>query len=152
LGWSDVGQPADLLLYGVGEGVGALGHFGGALEFFPVERLAVDGALDGSEEDEGEELAVGEALQPDVEEEPAIALVGWMAAFEREGDRGGNEVNDEEAEEVEDELFEVGGGGGFGVKVAVNEVVVMPARNMKSMKGESSGKSIWKMRILGRAK
>jgi len=74
-------------LCGVGEGVGALGHFGGALEFFPVEGLAVDGALDGSEEDEGEKLSVGEALEPYVEEEPAVALVGGMAALELEGDR-----------------------------------------------------------------
>ena len=61
--------------------------------------------LSGFEEDDGEELAVGEALQPDVEEEPAVALVGGMAALEREGDRGGDEVDDEEAEEVDDAAF-----------------------------------------------
>jgi len=65
-----------------------------------------------------------------------------MTALEREGDRGGDEVDDEEAEEVEDQLLEVGGGGGFGVEVTVNEVVDDAGEEHESIKGESSGKSI----------
>ena len=33
-----------------------------------------------------EDLAIGEALQPDVEEEPSVAFVGGVAALEAEGD------------------------------------------------------------------
>src|ERR1700760_3914052 len=74
-------------------------HLRGAVEFFPVEGLAVDGALHCPEQYHGEELAVGEALDPDVEEEPAVAFAGGVFAFEGEGEGGGGEVDDEEGEE-----------------------------------------------------
>ena len=45
-----------------------LGHLSGSFEFVPVEGFAVDGSLEGLEEDDGEDLAVGEALDPDVDE------------------------------------------------------------------------------------
>jgi hypothetical protein len=77
--------------------------------FVPVEGLAVDGAFEGLEEDDGEELAVGEALQPDVEEQPEVALVGGMAALQRESDRGGDEVDDHEGGKVDQQLYEFAG-------------------------------------------
>ncbi len=59
----------------------------------------------------------------------------------------------QEAEEVDQQLVEAGGGGRLGVEVAVDEVVDNAGQmNMMSMKGETSGSSIWKMRMLGRAK
>src|SRR5271157_2551790 len=72
-----------------GQGFGLFAHSCGALDLVPVEGLAVDGADEGLEEDDGEDLPVGEALQPDVKEEPAVALVGGVAALQREGGRGG---------------------------------------------------------------
>ena len=45
-----------------GESIGSLAHLGGAFELVPVERLAVNGPLEGLEENNGEDLAVGEAL------------------------------------------------------------------------------------------
>ena len=54
-------------------------------DLVPVEGLAVDGALEGLEENDREDLAIGEALQPDVEEQPAIAFVGGMTALQAEG-------------------------------------------------------------------
>ena len=92
----------------LGQGFGGFAHLGGALDLVPVEGLAVDGALEGLEEHDGEDLAVGEALQPDVEEQPAVALVGGMAALQAEGDRRGDEVDEQEAEEVGQQLFEAG--------------------------------------------
>ena len=110
-------------LGGFGESDSVLAQASGALQFIPAEGLAVDSALEGLEEDDGEELAVGKALQPDVEEEPAIAFVGWVAALEREGRRGGDKVDDHEGEEVESQLVEIVGRGGDGVIVAVDEIM-----------------------------
>ena len=56
-----------------GELLGFFGHGGGAFELVPVEGLAVDGTLYRLEQDNREKLAVSEALDPDVEEQPAIA-------------------------------------------------------------------------------
>ena len=109
------------LVRSFGEDFGVFAHLGGALDLVPVEGLAVDGALEGLEEHDGKHLAVGEALQPDVEEQPAVAFVGGMAALQAEGDRRGDEVDEQEAEEVDQQLFEAGGGSGFGVVVAVDE-------------------------------
>ena len=72
----------------------AFGHLGRTVELVPGEGFAVDGALDGAEEDDGEELAVAEALDPDVEEQPGVALAGGVFAFEGEGEGGGEEVDD----------------------------------------------------------
>ncbi len=108
---------------GGGGGVGGFGHFAGALELVPAKGFAIDGALDGAEEDPGEELAVGEALDPDVDEQPGIAFTGGVFALEGEGEGGGGEVDEEEGTEEDEELDEVGGAGGFGVEVFVDEVV-----------------------------
>ncbi len=82
------------------------GHLGGAFQFVPVEGLAVDGSFDGFEENQGEELAVGEALDPDVDEEPGVSAAGGVFALEGEGEGGGEEVDYEEGEEEEEELVE----------------------------------------------
>ena len=89
-----------------GQGFGVLAHLGGALEFVPVEGFAVDGALEGLEQDDGEDLAIGEALEPDVEEQPTVALVGRVAAFEAKGDGGRDEIDQQEGAEVGEQLFQ----------------------------------------------
>ncbi len=116
----DVGSAAGLADVGR---VGCFGHFAGALELVPAEALAVDGALDRAEQHPGKELAVGEALNPDVEEQPGIALAGWVFALEHEGQCGCSEVDEQEGAEEGDELVEVGGAGGVGVEVFVDEVM-----------------------------
>ena len=75
------------------------------------------------EEDDGEELAVGEALNPDVEEEPAVAFAGGVFALEGEGEGGGSEVDDQEGEEEGEQLVEAVGRGSFGVEVLVDQIV-----------------------------
>ena len=112
-----------VLWRGFGQGFGAFAHLGGALDFVPVEGLAVDGALERLEQHDGEKLAVGEALQPDVEEQPAVALVGGVTPLQAEGHRGGDEVDEQEAKEVDHQLFKAGRGGRFRVVVAIDEVV-----------------------------
>jgi len=69
-----------------GKHFGAFAHSCGALEFVPVEGLAIDGTQQGFGQNKGEDLAVGKALQPDMEEQPAISLAGGVTALETEGD------------------------------------------------------------------
>ena len=96
----------------LGQRLGLLAHLRGALDFVPREGLAVDGALDGAEQDHRKHLAVGEALQPDVEQQPLVALVGGVRALKTECDGRGDEVDDQEAEEVGEQLFKAGRDGG----------------------------------------
>ena len=106
-----------------GDLFGGSGHFCGAVELVPGEGFAVYGALHRLEKDYGEDLAVGEALDPDVEEEPKVALAGGVFALEQEGQAGGHEVNEEEAEKKGEELVEAGRGGGVRMEVAVDDVM-----------------------------
>jgi len=73
------------------------------------------------EEHDGEDLAVGEALNPDVAEQPCVAAAGRMPALQREGQRGGDEVDDEEGKEEGQQLLEAGRRGGLGMEVFVVE-------------------------------
>ncbi len=65
---------------------GLLRHLRGAFELVPGERPAVDGPLERLEQHQRKDLAIGEALQPDVEEQPSVAFVRGVAALEREGE------------------------------------------------------------------
>src|ERR1700733_14440437 len=114
-------MPRRNLLRDFRQQVGALAHLCGALDLVPVEGLAVDGALERFEEHDGEYLAVGKALQPDMEEQPAVAFVGGVTTLERECRRRGDEVDDEETEEVNHELFEAGRRGCFRMVMAVEQ-------------------------------
>ena len=58
-----------------GEDFGVLAHLGGALDFVPVEGLAVDGAEKRFEKHDRKYLAVGETLQPDMKEKPTVTFV-----------------------------------------------------------------------------
>ena len=95
----DCGRKQDWKLIAHRQLLRFLRHRGCALELVPIEGLTVDGALDGFEQDDREELPVGEPLNPDVEEQPAIALAGRMLALEREGQGGGGEVDRQECDE-----------------------------------------------------
>src|SRR5271154_6780281 len=95
-----------------GEFLGGGGHLGGAVELVPGEGLAVDGALDGLEEDDREDLAIAEALDPDVEEQPAVTLAGRVLALEGERQCRGDEVDHHKGQEEAEQLVEAGGGGG----------------------------------------
>ena len=106
-----------------GQSLGLFAHLGCALDLVPVERLAVDGALESFGEHDGEDLAISKALQPDVKEQPAVAFVGGVASFEAEGDGRGNEVDEQKRAEVREQLFEAGGRSGLRMVVAIDEVV-----------------------------
>src|SRR5579875_3128816 len=91
-----------------GELFGLLGHLGGAFELVPVEGLAVNGALDRFQQDIAKELAIGEALHPDVDQQPGVAFAGGVPTFQQEGKGGCREVDQEEGEKEGQELVEIG--------------------------------------------
>ena len=76
-----------------------LRHLRCALDLVPIEGAAVDSALDGLEQHDRKDLPIGEALQPDVEEQPAVATVRRVLPFERESERRSDEIDDEEGRE-----------------------------------------------------
>src|SRR5579884_1450580 len=75
-----------------------VGEGGGTFQLVPGEAPAFDGALQRLEEHHGKKLAIGEALQPHLAEQPDIFLAAGVAALEGEGDGRGNEVNHQERE------------------------------------------------------
>ena len=77
-----------------------LRHLRSAFELVPVEGASVNGALQRLEKHERENLPVRETLQPDVEEQPAIAFVCRVTPFEGEGQDRRDEVDEQEGEEV----------------------------------------------------
>src|SRR5260370_17172719 len=87
------------------------GDFGGALQLVPGEGLAVNGALHGLEQHRGEELAVGEALQPEMEEQLQVFPLALtvLTALQQEGQRGSDEINGQEEHKEERHLLKVSG-------------------------------------------
>jgi len=75
-----------------------------------------------------------------------------MAALQAEGQRRGDEVDEQEGPEVGQQLLKARRRGRLRVVVAIDKVVDDAAANMMSMNGETSGSNIWKMRMLGSAK
>jgi hypothetical protein len=55
---------------------------GGAIEFVPGKGPALDGALQGAEQNERKDLAIGKALQPDLAEQPGIFAGFGLAALQ----------------------------------------------------------------------
>lgn len=106
-----------------GECFGFFRHLRRTFELVPIERFAVDRALQGLEEHDGEDLAVAEALNPYVDQQPRVAAAGRVFALECEGQRRREKVDDEEGGEEGEQFVEAVGRGRFGVEVLVDEVV-----------------------------
>src|SRR5689334_5640804 len=94
----------------------------GAFELVPGEGLAFESALESAEEDDAEELAVSEPLQPDVEQQEHVFPLVGAAALQRKGNRRGHEVDDQEHEEEDQQLVKTAGVGRRGMEAAVDEV------------------------------
>ena len=95
---------------------------GGALEFVPGEGTALNGALQGLDQDYGKELPVREALKPDLAKKPAVLARLGVTAFESEGNRRCQQVNDEKNCEIQNQFYEVGGIGGIGMEVLLDGI------------------------------
>src|ERR1039458_10673001 len=83
-----------------------LSHTGSALQLVPGKAAAFHGALERLEEHQGEQLAVGEALQPDVAQQEEVAFSAGLLPFQRKGDGRGDEINRHEQCEVPRHLLE----------------------------------------------
>src|SRR5690348_13966911 len=71
----------------------------GSFQLVPGEGAAFDGALQRFQQHDREKLAIGEALQPDLAEQPQVFAMLGRATLEGEGDGGSDEVNDKEGKE-----------------------------------------------------
>src|SRR5579883_1427308 len=99
-----------------------LADAGSALNLVPGEAPAFDGALKRLEQHQRKQLAIGEALQPNVAEEEKVAATAGLPSLEGEGDRGSDKVDHHEQREVDDELVEVSRVGRLRMTILVDEV------------------------------
>ena len=98
-------------------------HFGGAFQFVPSEALAFDGALHGLEQYHREQLAVREALQPYLAEQPGIFAGFGLAAFEGKRDGGSDEIDDQKSSEEQYESLDIGRVSRVRMKMFLNEIL-----------------------------
>src|ERR1039458_8151 len=99
-----------------------LPHTGRALQLVPGKAAPFHGALERLEEYQGEQLAIGEALQPDVAQQEEVALPAGLLPLQREGYGRCDEINHHEQCEVHYQLVEIGRIGRLGLPVLVDEV------------------------------
>src|SRR5207253_5604689 len=99
---------------------GLVADSGGALQLVPGEAAAFQGTLEGLQKDDRKQLAIGEALQPDLAEKPNV-LASIGTTLQGKCDRGGEEVNYQKGSEEDDQPLEAGGIGRFRVEVFRSE-------------------------------
>src|SRR5208282_4072169 len=83
-----------------------LPHGGSALQFVPGEAAAFHRALEGLYQHDGKQLAIGEALQPDVSQQQEIAFPSGLLPLQGKGNGRGDEVNQHEEREVHHQAME----------------------------------------------
>src|SRR5581483_12000610 len=79
---------------------------GSALQFIPGKLSAFKRPLQRLQQNHGEQLSVGEALQPNVAEQPEILMSARLPSFESESDGGRDEVDHQKQSEVHHQLME----------------------------------------------
>src|ERR1035437_9754159 len=99
-----------------------LSHTGSALQLVPGKAAPFHGALERLEEHQGEQLAVGETLQPDMAQQEEVAFSAGPLPFQREGDGRCNEINHHEQCEVHDQALKAGRVSRFRMEIPVDEV------------------------------
>ena len=97
-------------------------HTGGALQFVPGKAAAFHGALERLDQHQREQLAVGEALQPDVAQQEEVAFSAGLLPLQSEGYGRGDEINHHEQREVNYQPLEAGRIGRFRMEIFVDEV------------------------------
>src|SRR6202790_98447 len=97
-----------------------------ALQFVPGESAALQRSLQSLEEHDRKQLAIGEALQPDLAEQPPVFFVVGTAALQREGNCRSDKVDHQEGEEKQHQLVEAGGIGGVGMEMFLDEIPDRP--------------------------
>src|ERR1035441_2126766 len=78
-----------------------LSHTGRAFQLVPGKAAAFHSALERLDEHQGEHLAIGEALQPDMAQQEEIALSAGLLPLQRKGYGRCDEINHHEKREVQ---------------------------------------------------
>src|ERR1022692_2366862 len=99
-----------------------LPHTGRALQLVPGKAAPFHGALERLEEYQGEQLAVGEALQPDVAQQEEVAFSARLLPLEREGNGRSDEIDHHEQREVHYQAMKAGRVRRFGMEIFADEV------------------------------
>src|ERR1022692_4024921 len=99
-----------------------LSHTGRAFQLVPGKAAAFHSALERLDEHQGEHLAIGEALQPDMAQQEEIALSAGLLPLQREGYGRCDEINHHEQREVHDQPLEAGRIRRFRMEIPVDEV------------------------------
>src|ERR1019366_5491191 len=85
-----------------------LPHTGSAFQFVPGKAAPFHGALERLDEHQGEQLAIGKALQPDVAQQEKVAFSAGPLPLQGEGYGRSDEINHHEQREVHYQLMEIG--------------------------------------------
>src|ERR1043166_560373 len=97
-------------------------HGGGTLQLVPVEGMAGHRAFQRFDEHDGKQLAIGEALQPDMEKKFHVFAIVGRAPLPEKRERRSDEVYDQEYGKENNQLFEIAGIGGVRVEIAADRV------------------------------
>src|SRR5580692_4434235 len=98
-------------------------HLGRAFQLVPVEGPSIDGSFHRLEKHQRKQLPIGEALQPDVKQQPSIAFVRGVLSFQTEGQGRRDEVDDQKGEEESQQFLEISSVGRLRVEVTVEQVM-----------------------------
>src|SRR5579864_730123 len=94
-----------------------LGYRSGAFELVPSERLAFQRTLYRLEQDKRKELTIREALQPHLAQKPCVFAGVRRPPFQRERNRGGQEIDDQKGAKENHQTLEARGIGGLRVEM-----------------------------------
>src|ERR1700678_2351547 len=84
-------------------------HRGSAVKFVPGKRKTLNGPLQGPEQNQRKDLAIGEPLQPNLAEQPGVLAGFRLAALESEGQRRSQEINHQKRSKEDQQAMETGG-------------------------------------------
>src|SRR3954451_25126841 len=97
-------------------------HGGGAFQFVPRERLSGNSAQKSLKQHQRKQLAISEALQPHLTEQPRVFPRIWGTPLECEGDRRCNEINNQKCCEEDHQPLETRGIGRSRMKMLLHYI------------------------------
>src|ERR1035437_1883270 len=95
---------------------------GRALQLVPGKAAPFHSTLEGLKKYQREQLAVGEALQPDVAQQEEVAFSAWLLPLQREGNGRSDEINHHEQREEHYQALKAGRIRRFGMEIFIDEV------------------------------
>src|SRR5262245_31507101 len=92
------------------------------LQLVPGKGLAIDSALERLQQYRGEQLAVREPLQPEVEQQMGIFALSLLSTLQEKSQRGCHEVNEQKDSKKEQQALETAGVRTFRMEVPVRQI------------------------------